>query len=490
MSGEAKQELEKKAENFSEWYNSVIEIAALSDKRYPVKGMNVWTGYGWKIMRKIDNLSREYMEETDHDEVHFPLLVSKDQFQKEADHIKGFDAEVFWVTHAGRNELDVPLLLRPTSETAMYPMFALWVRAHTDLPLKTYQIVNTFRYETKMTRSFIRMREIHFFEAHTCHVDFEDAEQQIREDLEIMEKLAEDLAIPFLLTKRPRWDTFPGAFYTIGVDCVMPTGRSLQLASIHQYKTNFSEPYGIKYEDKDGEFHFAHQTTYGMSERLLGAVIGIHGDDLGLILPPRIAPFQAVIVPIPAKGKVEKVHEEAEKLKKELKNFRVFLDLEDSRPGAKYYKWEKKGVPVRIEIGLRDIKKGQLVLVRRDTKEKLFIPREELLPRLEALLEEIQSNLLEKAQKDMEKKIITVTDDHMKGDEANAVLRVSFCGSQDCAETLEKDLGIKVLGEVVDARGEFILPDESLNSTFTGKPSCLVCGKPVPNRVHYGAKTY
>ena len=480
----------RKQENFSEWYNEIIELANLSDKRYPVKGMNVWTGYGWRIMRTIDELTRGYMDECGHEEVCFPLLISKDQFQKEADHIKGFDAEVYWVTHAGRNELDVPLLLRPTSETSMYPMFALWVRSHNDLPLKTYQVVNTFRYETKQTRSFIRMREIHFFEAHTCHTDFEDAERQIQEDLQVMKKLAEDLALPFILAKRPRWDTFPGAFYTIGVDTIMPTGKSLQLASIHQYKTNFSEPYEIKYEDRNGEQQFAHQTTYGMSERLLGAIVGVHGDDLGLILPPRIASYQAVIVPIPAKGKQEEVFEEAKKLKGELSGFRVQIDLADERPGSKYFKWERKGVPVRVEIGLRDMKKGQVVLVRRDTREKLFVKREEAAQRLGELLETMQADMYARACEGQEKLIITVTDDHMKADGENKVLRFSFCGSEDCAQELEKDLGIKILGEAVDEMGVSIKPDESLNGEYTGKPSCLVCGKPVPDTVTFGAKTY
>ena len=186
----------KKDENFSEWYPEVVEAAGLTDKRYPIKGMNVWTPYGWKLMRLIDGLIRAEMEATGHDEVCFPLLIAEGQFEKEAEPIKGFGDEVYWVTWAGGEDLDVRLLLRPTSETAMYPIFALWVRSHADLPLKTFQLVNTFRYDTKQTRAFIRVREIHFFEAHTCHVDFEDAERQIAEDLEIMERLAKKMCLP------------------------------------------------------------------------------------------------------------------------------------------------------------------------------------------------------------------------------------------------------------------------------------------------------
>ena len=233
-----KMEIELDRSDFSRWYNDVLKYADLCDKRYPIKGMNVWTPYGWKIMRLIDEHIRRELDSTGHGEVNFPLLIPKSEFQKEADHIKGFDSQVYWVTHGGLNELDVPMLLRPTSETAMYPMFSLWVRSHTDLPLKTYQIVNTFRYETKQTRAFIRVREIHFFEAHTCHRDFEDAERQIGEDLEIMDRLGDRLCLPCLKRKRPEWDKFAGADYTIGIDCYMPSGKTLQLGSVHQYRTD------------------------------------------------------------------------------------------------------------------------------------------------------------------------------------------------------------------------------------------------------------
>lgn len=238
----------KKEENFNDWYNEIVEKANLSDKRYPVKGMNVWTPYGWKIMRMIDTYIREELDATGHDEVYFPLLIPETEFKKEKEHIKGFDSEVYWVTHAGLNELDVRLVIRPTSETAMYPMFSLWIRSHQDLPLKVYQIVNTFRYETKQTRAFIRVREIHFFESHTCHDSEEDAQRQIDEDTEILAKIAKRLCLPYTLSVRTEWDKFPGAYYTVGIDTVMPNGKTLQIGSIHHYRTNFSEPYEITFE--------------------------------------------------------------------------------------------------------------------------------------------------------------------------------------------------------------------------------------------------
>ena len=233
--------MEKTAENYNEWYLDIVEKAGLSDKRYPIKGMNVWTPYGWKIMRNIDTYIREEFDK-DHDEVSFPLLIPETEFKKEKDHIKGFDSEVYWVTHAGLDELDVRLVVRPTSETAMYPMFSLWVRSHQDLPLRIYQIVNTFRYETKQTRPFIRVREIHFFESHTCHDTEEDAQDQIEADIEILKSFMKKLCLPYYLLKRTDWDKFPGAHYTVGIDTVVPNLRTLQLGSIHHYRTNFSVP--------------------------------------------------------------------------------------------------------------------------------------------------------------------------------------------------------------------------------------------------------
>jgi len=461
--------------DFSEWYNDVVDVAGLSEKRYPIKGMNVWTPYGWKVMQLVDSIIRRECDATGHDEVNFPLLIPKNEFQKEADHIKGFDAEVYWVTHGGLNELDVPLLLRPTSETAMYPVFSLWIRSHNDLPLKTYQIVNTFRYETKMTRSFIRVREIHFFEAHTCHDSFEDAERQIREDCTIMDRVGEDLCLPYLLVKRPDWDKFAGAVYTIGVDTLMPSMKTLQLGSIHQYRENFSKPYDIKYEGTDKEFHYCHQTTYGMSERLVGAIVGIHGDNKGVILPPKVAPFQFVIIPILAKGKTDMVLEEASKLMEEMKamGYRVKLDDRDQRPGSKHYDWEIRGVPVRIEIGPRDIEKGTLVFARRDLSTKIFVQRSDLGAEADKILEEVQGELLRRARQIIADGIRDVDslDDGVKLlEEWDGVIRTHWCGEMECAEEMEKALDKTFLG--------FPMKDVDSGEEEKSAGNCMFCGRP------------
>ena len=440
-------------EKFSEWYNQLIEGAALSDKRYPVKGMNVWTPHGWKVMMAIDALIRVEMERTHHDEVCFPVLIPATEFEKEAQHIKGFASEVFWVTKAGDNVLDVPLAMRPTSETAMYPMFKLWVRSHADLPLKTFQIVKVYRYDTKMTRSFIRVREIHFFESHTCHATFEDAEAQIKEDLDIWSRLSRDLALPYLTAKRPDWDKFPGAFYTIGFDVLTPSGKAMQMSSVHQYMTNFAKAYDIQYEDEKGEHQHVHQTTYGMSERLLGAIVAVHGDDRGVVLPPAIAPVQVVVVPIQAKGQTQEVLDAARALADELdaEGLRVHLDERDLRPGDKFFHWERRGVPIRLELGPRDMKHGQVTVAVRDLPERTTFRRDEVVAKVQGALSEMQWRMYERAEKDLWARVHDLPD-IPAGYELEDVGRVGWCGDMDCATQMEVPLEAKFLGEDLDMR--------------------------------------
>ncbi|NLL95373.1 MAG: proline--tRNA ligase [Thermoplasmatales archaeon] len=459
--------------DYAEWYLEAVEAAGLSDKRYPIKGMNVWTPYGWKIMSLIDAGTRAEMDATGHDEVRFPLLIPETEFKKEADHIKGFDSEVYWVTHAGENELDVRLVVRPTSETAMYPMFSLWVRSHQDLPLKVYQIVNTFRYETKQTRPFIRVREIHFFEAHTCHADEEDAQRQIEEDLGILERVMRRLCLPYHLLKRTDWDKFPGAHYTVGIDTVMPNGRTLQLGSVHHYRDNFSIPYDITYEGADGKHRHVHQTTYGMSERLLGAIVSVHGDDSGIVLPPAVAPFQAVIVPIPKKGGADEVMDAALGLEAVLREagIRVKLDARDERPGNKYYYWEARGVPIRLEIGARDIENGVVTFARRDTGEKGTMAADSVVGGVELLMEAISESMREKAWEFQRASVVDIAD---MGDLPESIVRFGWCGSEGCGLEFEETTELKMLGTPY--------PGEE----YDGK--CLVCGKPTKTAA-YAART-
>ncbi len=433
-----------KSTDFDEWYNEIVERADLCDKRYPVKGMNVWRPYGWEVLQNIDALIREELKKTHHKEVYFPLLIPEKLFKKEADHIKGFDAQVYWVTHAGENKLEERLLLRPTSETAIYSIYPLWIRSHADLPLKTFQIVNTFRYETKMTKAFLRVREIHFFESHTCHRDFEDAERQIQEDLDIAKGFFKNLCLPYLLSKRPEWDKFAGAFYSIGIDVILPSKRVIQLGSIHQYKENFSRPFEITYEDEEGNHRYCHQTTYGMSERLLGATISIHGDDKGISLPPSIAPIQVVIIPIIFKGKEESVQKKCHEIYDRIQDqgYRVHLDDRDITPGGKYYDWELKGVPLRVDIGPRDIEKGMVTLVRRDGK-KIEIQENKVLDAIKKEMDDYSDILMKKAQMFSEN-LIHRSDTVKKG--IKGIIEVPWCGSETCGLEMEEELDMKTLG--------------------------------------------
>lgn len=464
-------DLEK--EDFVEWYNTIIEVADLIDKRYPIKGAHVWKPYGWKLIRNLDRIIREVWESYGHQEVNFPTLIPFHIFQKEAEHIKGFESQVFWVTRAGDNELEEPYILRPTSETAMYTIFSLWIRSHKDLPLKTFQIVNVFRYETKQTRSFIRMREFHFYEAHTCHATYEDAERQIKEDFEMWDKIAKKLAIPYILIMRPDWDKFPGAVYTVGADTIMPTGRTLQIATMHQYAQNFSKAYEIKYLKEDSTHDYVHQTTFGISERVIGAIVGIHGDNKGLILPPEIAPIQIVIVPIPSEGVIEyslKIKNILEENK-----FRVHLDeREDVTPGYKFNDWEMRGVPLRIEVGRKEMDNKAVTLVPRDSRKKISVPIEHMVSTVERELSDIEKRLFIRAEEKMKGMIKHVNSiEELKNH--NGIGEIYWCNSYSCAEVIETKSEKKILGYPLKVR-----KDE-------GK--CIVCEKPT-DIIVYVAKTY
>jgi prolyl-tRNA synthetase len=443
-----------KAANFAEWYLEAIDNAGIVDRRYPVKGMNVWTPYGRKAMRLLNGHMHEEMDRTGHDEVQFPVLVPETQFQKEADHIKGFGANVYWVTHGGLNPLDVRLLLRPTSESAMYSLFSLWLRSHSDLPLKVYQIVPVFRYETKQTRG---------------------AEGQIREDLEIWERLARKYAMPALLVKRPDWDKFAGAHYTVAADAyVAATGRALQVAGIHQYRDNFSRVYEVTFEDEKGEPQYAHQTTYGMSERILGAVVALHGDDRGAILPPEIAPVQVVIVPILAKGAKRKVVAAAKALAGEIADVaRTELDVRDIRPGAKFYEWERKGVPLRVELGPDEIDGEYLTLVRRDGKKRGKVKRAGAAKGVRSALTRMQRDLYHKADRELTEGIHTVAS--YEDERPEGILRTGWCGKESCGLAMEEKLGRPLLGTPYE-------PED-----FVGR--CLECGDETET-VAYAANSY
>ena len=504
--GKAKRGIPSKIENFNEWYPFIVEASDLVDKRYPIKGMDVWRPYGWKTMKLIDSLTHQEMERTEHEEVNFPLLIPENLLDKEnslvaklkrareegvdPDELRdeeeegGFKKEVYWVKHAGENELDVPMFLRPTSETAMYTMFPLWIRSHKDLPMKIYQMVNTFRYETKQTRSFIRVREIHFFEAHTAHADEECATRQIAEDLEIVDNLMHKLCLPIIKAKRPIWDTFPGAWYTIGIDAIMPNGRTLQVASCHHYRDQWAKAFDIKYENKEAKQEYCHQTTYGMSERLLGAIVGMHGDENGLILPPDVAPFQVVICPMIRKNSEVDTIGEANKIAAILRNsgLRVKVDSRDIHAGQKYYDWEIKGVPLRLDIGPRDIAQGTaFAALRTGGKEPLAM--DNIAELCWEKLSEISDELRNRSAAHMDGVINELPQfiEHnetwsMQGEiNDGKIYQMPFEGTDAHAEIIEKATGLTFLGDATE--------------DYDTELPCYMTGKMTKRRVIL-AKTY
>ena len=494
--GKAKRGIPSKEDDFNSWYPFIVEAAELVDKRYPIKGMDVWRPYGWRTMKLIDSLTHREMERTGHEEVNFPLLIPENLLEKEnalvarlkrareegvdADDLRdedeegGFKKEVYWVKHAGDNELEIPMFLRPTSETAMYTMFPLWIRSHKDLPLKLYQMVNTFRYETKQTRSFIRVREIHFFEAHTAHANEEDASNQIIQDLEIVDNLMHDLCLPVIKAKRPEWDTFPGAWYTIAIDAIMPNGRTLQVASCHHYRDQWAKAFDLTYENLEAQQQHCHQTTYGMSERLLGAVVGMHGDDNGLIMPPAIAPHQVVICPMIRKNSdvdtVAKAEEVAEILRGA--GLRVKVDSRDIHAGQKYFDWEIKGVPLRLDIGPRDIENDSAFAAKRTGgKEPLALT--DIVTECKRVLEEIAVELRARAATHTENVVLQLT--RLEDVEDGKIYEMAFDGTDSHAETIERTTGLSFLGDATEQ--------------YADEKPCFMSGKPTKRRVLL-ARTY
>ncbi|RPJ53111.1 MAG: proline--tRNA ligase, partial [Methanobacteriota archaeon] len=435
-------------EDFSGWFNEILRRAELLDVRYPVKGLYVWYPYGFALRKHVYALLRDLMDR-EHQETLFPLLIPSHEFMKEAEHIKGFEDEVYWVTHGGTTPLDVPLALRPTSETAIYPMYALWVRSHADLPLKLYQIVNTFRYETKHTRPLIRLREITSFkEAHTVHATWLDAEAQVKTAIALYTEFYERLGVPVVVSRRPDWDKFPGADYTIAVDTIMPDGRTLQIGTVHHLGDHFSRTFGITYEDAEGAQQYAYQTCYGISERSIAAVISIHGDDSGLVLPPLVAPVQVVIVPILMGKRREEVRDAAKAAERELvaAGIRVKVDEREIRPGAKYYHWEMRGVPLRIEIGPRDIDGGVVTTATR-LGEKSTIRRGSLAAEVQRLLAEIGAAIAARAAANVQSRICAAsTIEDATAAVQRGMVVVSWCGERGCADEIEKALDASILG--------------------------------------------
>ncbi len=399
---EVAQKVTPMSEDYSRWYTDVVQMAELADYA-PVKGCMVIRPYGfalWENMR--DHLDR-MIKETGHVNAYFPALIPESFMKKEAEHVEGFAPECAVVTHGGGKKLEEPLVLRPTSETIIYHMYAKWVMSYRDLPILINQWANVFRWELR-PRLFLRTLEFLWQEGHTAHATYEEAEEETLKMLEVYRVFAEEvLAIPVYPGAKSDSERFAGALRTYCIEAMMQDGKALQAGTSHNLGQNFAKAFDLVFQDKDGETRHAWNTSWGVSTRMVGAVVMMHGDDNGLILPPRIAPIQAVIVPIYSSDEDRAaVFQAAETLKKRLASagVRVHIDARDQhKPGWKFAEWEQKGVPLRIEIGPKDVAKSQVVLARRDTKEKAPIPTEEAIALLPGKLGEIQGDLFERARK-------------------------------------------------------------------------------------------
>jgi prolyl-tRNA synthetase len=461
--------------DFSEWYSWILKEAELVDIRYNVKGFVVMRPWSFYAIKRMFQLYETEMERLGHSPVQFPIVIPEANLKKEEEHVKGFEEEIFWIEKGGKTQLEERLALRPTSETAVYPMFALWINGRSDLPIKMYQSGMVWRYETKATRPLLRAREIIWIETHCAFPTKQDAEAQVKEDVGMAEKIIkEQFGIPFLFFERPQWDKFPGADSTYAADTLMPDGKVLQIVTTHMLGQNFSKPFGIKFTDDDSQVKYVWTTCCGPGiSRLYAAMISLHSDDKGLIYPYHLSPIQAVIVPIYKGENRKKVDNYANALLESLKKagIRAHYDTTESTPGFKYNKWELKGVPVRIEIGEREIDANKAVVVARDTKEKTAVAIAEAPETVEKTGKAVFQRMAKAAKQNMDKNIASAEkmDAIAKLLEAGKIARAPFCSigmdGKPCQEKIKEALKAEVRGTLI---GEKERPKNR---------KCAVCGK-------------
>jgi prolyl-tRNA synthetase len=470
----------------SEWYTQIIKEAELADIRYGVKGCLVFQPWSVEAMELMYDFLEKDLKKRGHKNYWYPTLIPESYFYKEAEHIQGFSPEVFWVEKGGDDKLEERLALRPTSETAFYTMFSLWIRSYKDLPFRTYQRANVFRYESKATRPFLRSREFHWIETHCAFATQEEAFQNVMDDMESTKRVVFGIyGVPTIVFERPAWDKFAGAHRTFGADAFTPSGRVVQQPSTHMINQHFVESFGVKYTDKDELEKTPWTTCYGPAiSRIFASVVLTHGDNKGLKFPFEIAPKQVIIVPIMME-KEPKVLVKASELYNKLEEagYRVEIDASDKRPGEKYYFWEMKGVPLRIEVGPRDLAEEKLLVYRRDTEEKVSILEKDLIKEIKKQGKEISENLKNNALKNFEGLIKDVNNiEEVKKIVGKGIARANFCSTEsdgeNCAEIVEKETGGKIRGTRIDVEEKII---------GTGK--CIVCGKKA-TKVVYIAKDY
>ena len=436
-----------KNDDFSEWYTQVVIKAELVDYA-PVKGLIVLRPDGYSIWESIKESLDKKLKETGHRNGFLPVLIPESLLSKEKKHFEGFNPEVFWVTHSGDSEIGDRLALRPTSETLAYSLYSKWIKSWRDLPLKINFWNSALRAEITGTKPFLRTSEFLWQEGHTVHATQDEAENEVMEILNIYKKtIEEELAIPVITGKKSEKDKFVGAVYTTTLESLMPDGKALQMGTSHFLGQNFSKPFDVKYLDENNNETFAWQTSWGVSWRLIGGMIMTHSDDKGLVLPPKVSPIQVVIIPIYySKEDREKMILEANKIKDSLSNNNVRVELDDRdnlTPGFKFNDWELKGIPIRIEIGPKDIEKNQVVMARRYNQTKDDISLDKVSETLNLELENIQQQMFVNAKKILDERVVRVSEYQQFKEELmnGKMIDCSWCGNQTCENKIKEETG-------------------------------------------------
>ncbi len=459
--------------DFAQWYTDIVRKADLADYS-GIKGCTILRPYGYAIWENIQRQLDARFKETGHENVAMPLFIPESLLQKEKDHVEGFAPEVAWVTHGGSEKLQERICVRPTSETLFCEHYANIIQSYRDLPKLYNQWCSVVRWE-KTTRPFLRTTEFWWQEGHTAHATAEEAEEETVRMLNVYADFCQDvLSIPVIKGEKTEKERFAGAKSTYTIESLMHDGKALQSGTSHNFGDGFARAFGIQYTDKDNQLQYVHQTSWGMSTRIIGAIIMVHGDDNGLVLPPKIAPTQVIIVPIMMNkpGVQEKALELNELLGK---NLRVKTDLSDHTPGWKFSEYEMKGVPLRLEIGPKDIEKNQAVLVRRDTGEKEFVSLDDIESRVNALMDEIQANLLEKARISRDSKTYsakTMEEFEKTLDETPGFVKAMWCGDRACEDEIKEKTGAT----------SRCIPFEQEEISDT----CICCGKKAKKMVYWG----
>ncbi len=468
----------KKSADFSEWYNQVVLKAQLADYA-PIRGFMVIRPNGYAIWERIQRHFDTVIKSLGVQNAYFPLLIPKSFFEKEAEHAAGFEPELAWVEQKEGAGAEERVAIRPTSETIMYDSYAKWIRSWRDLPLRINQWCNVVRFEVKQSKLFLRTREFLWQEGHCVYTTKEECDKEVRMILGEYKRLAEELlAIPVIAGQKTESEKFAGALYTTTIEALMPDGRALQMGTSHNLGQGFAKVFGIRYLDENGKEQLPWQSSWGISTRLIGAIVMVHGDDKGLVLPPRVAEHKAVIVPIVFGKTKEMVLKKAHEISPGLVEFGVFVDDRDNySAGWKFNEWELKGIPLRIEVGPKDIEKQQVVVVRRDTGKKEFVPEKGLSKRLAEIIQEMHADMFSKAKKFLDSNIAEAStyDEFKKAVEGGKMALCYFCGEPDVEKKVKEETGAS----------SRCIPFDSKESS--GK--CIFSGKPATQKVLF-ARAY